>query len=101
MSDSVKELDEIFDDTYQKGFIDSSGLSYFQHGEGKHRLNALIEKKVRETELKKDIKYHTLKARWQRMYLGGNEDSQKTKRYVVSLKKQLAQLQANRTRDEK
>jgi len=48
------------------------------------------EKQV--TQLKADIRYHTLKAKYKRMFLGGDEDALPTKRYVKSLKRQLAAL---------
>ena len=54
-----------------------------------------IEEAERSHEIelvKRDIRYHTLKARWQRMYLGGDKDALPTKRYVKRLRKKLEQL---------
>lgn len=53
----------------------------------------LITTHTERVKLEKDIKYHTLKARYQRMYLGGDEDALSTKRYVKTLKKRLKTLQ--------
>jgi hypothetical protein len=54
------------------------------------KLLALIDEAKQRTELEKDIKYHTLKAKYQRVFLGGEEDAKQTKRYVKTLKARLA-----------
>lgn len=58
------------------------------------KAHSLQEQKLHEIELlKKDIRYHTLKARWQRIYLGGEQTAVSTKRYVKQLKARLKQLE--------
>lgn len=52
---------------------------------------------VRIESLQQQIKYHTLKARLQRMYLGGDEDALKTKKHVKSLKRRLEALKVQRS----
>ena len=51
-----------------------------------------IQALTTEAELKKDIRYHTLKARYERVFLHGEEKAMNTKRYVKSLKNRLTQL---------
>jgi hypothetical protein len=51
-----------------------------------------IKTLLRIQKLKDDIKYNTPKARYQRIYSGGEEDALPTKRYVKKLKAQLAHL---------
>ncbi len=62
-------------------------------------ITATIEAEVARAELKSDIKYNTLKARYQRMFLGGEEDALPTKRYVKRLKVKLAALQATQQQE--
>jgi len=51
-----------------------------------------VEREAKIAIIKKDIRYHTLKARFQRTFLGGEEDARPTKLYVKTLKRQLATL---------
>lgn len=53
---------------------------------------ALFQTELEKRELKKDIRYLTLKARWQRMYLGGEDDALLTKKRAKLLKQRLAVL---------
>lgn len=53
-------------------------------------ITTTVEKAVKEQKLKDDIRYHTLRAKYQRMFLGGEEDAKPTKAYVKKLKQQLA-----------
>lgn len=57
--------------------------------ENEAEFKAAIQNHVREAEIKHQIKYLTLKARYQRMFLGGEEDALKTKRYIKKLKSRL------------
>lgn len=49
-------------------------------------IDRYVEEELKKVRLEKDIKYHTLKARYQRVFLGGEEDALPTKRYVRRLK---------------
>lgn len=58
----------------------------------RREVKANLAKKI--ALVKKDIRYATLKARYQRIFLGGEKDALKTKRYKRKLVKRLAHLKS-------
>lgn len=77
-----------------------STLSPHNLERGELALKEYVDTAVNEANLKSDIKYHTLKAKYQRVFLGGEESAIPTKRYVKKLKTRLRALQSNITKKE-
>lgn len=83
-NDLVRDLCHKFEDRTQDSFQAQQNAM--------QAIDSLVQSEVRKVTLEKDIKYHTLKARYQRMFLGGETDAITTKKHVKRLKAALKEV---------